>query len=96
MKLLFIYILASKPYGTLYTGVTSDLVQRIHQHKSGEFGGFTSRYGVDRLVYFETCEDSYQAILREKQIKKWKRAWKIELIERFNPDWRDLTYEITG
>jgi Predicted endonuclease containing a URI domain len=85
-----VYILASKRNGTLYVGVTSDLVKRVWEHRNNVVEGFTSRYGVHRLVYFEMCADMEQAILREKQIKKWNRAWKIDLIEKQNPAWRDL------
>ncbi len=86
----FVYILASKRNGTLYTGVTTDLKKRIWQHKSKEIEGFSKRYGVDRLMYFETYDDYWQAAQREKNMKKWKREWKIKLIEKENPEWRDL------
>jgi putative endonuclease len=89
-----VYILASKRNGTLYVGVTSDLVKRIWEHRNDAAEGFTKKYGVHGLVYFEQCEDMMAAITREKQIKKWNRAWKIELIESFNPEWRDLWEEI--
>ena len=85
-----VYNLASKRNGTLYVGVTSDLVKRVWEHRNDVVEGFTSRYGVHRLVYFEMCDDMEQAILREKRIKKWDRAWKIDLIEKHNPTWRDL------
>ena len=85
-----VYITASKSYGTLYIGVTSNIVQRVWQHKDGEIDGFTKRYGVKRLVYVELHETMEAAIAREKQLKKWDRAWKIALIERENPEWRDL------
>ena len=85
-----VHILASQPYGTLYIGVTSDLVARLYQHRSGEVKGFTSRYGVFRLVRFEQFEDMASAIAREKQLKRWHRQWKINLIESENPDWHDL------
>lgn len=84
------YIMASGRNGTLYTGVTSDLIARIYQHRSGEIDGFTSRYKVDRLVWFEAHAEMEPAIIREKRIKAWKRDWKIELIEKENPLWRDL------
>jgi putative endonuclease len=90
-KLPCVYILASRKEGTLYTGVTSDLVGRLHSHKQGEVPGFTKRYRVDRLVYFELHPTMGHAISREKQIKRWYRAWKIALIERTNPQWRDLS-----
>lgn len=91
-----VYILANKRNGTLYTGVTSDLIQRIWQHKNGEIDGFTKKYGVHILVYFELFESMYDAIAREKAIKKWKREWKLSLIEIKNPYWRDLWNEIIG
>ena len=94
MKIPCVYILASKPNGTLYIGVTSDLIQRIWQHKSNLVKGFTERYGVHRLVWYEVHESMESAIQREKAIKKWNRAWKIELIEKNNPTWRDLYNEI--
>jgi len=85
-----VYILASKRNGTLYVGVTSDLVKRVWEHSNNVVEGFTSRYGVHFLVYFEMHDDMEQAILREKRIKKWNRDWKIELIEKQNPEWTDL------
>lgn len=90
----YIYILASKRNGSLYTGVTSDLVKRVWEHKEGLVDGFTKKYGIKMLVYFETFEDPQNAITREKQIKKWKRSWKIELIEKENPEWSDIYFEI--
>ena len=96
MKLPCVYILAADPNGTLYVGVTSDLVARVWQHKSGQTGSFTSRYGVRRLVWFERHDTMPGAILREKQIKKWRRAWKINLIEETNPQWIELYDEIAG
>ena len=89
-----VYILATQRNGTLYVGVTSDLASRIWQHKNNQVEGFTERYGVHLLVYYELLVDMYAAITREKQIKKWKRAWKIRLIESANPGWRDLLNEI--
>jgi putative endonuclease len=86
-----VYMLASKPYGTLYVGVTSNLASRLEAHRSGSVGGFTKEYGVRRLVYFELHETMLDAIQREKRVKKWNRAWKIELIEKANPLWADLT-----
>jgi putative endonuclease len=85
-----VYLLASHRNGTLYVGVTSNLIHRLHQHRSGLIEGFTSDYGVHRLVWFESGGSMEEAIRREKQIKKWNRQWKIDLIERTNPDWRDL------
>ncbi|OYY64861.1 GIY-YIG nuclease family protein [Sphingomonas sp. 28-62-11] len=84
------YILASGPFGTIYIGVTSDLVARLHQHRSGEVPGFTSRYGVLRLVRFEVFDEMITAIASEKQLKRWHREWKINLIESDNPHWEDL------
>jgi putative endonuclease len=85
-----VYILASQQNGTLYIGVTSDLVQRIWQHRNDLAEGFTKKYQVHVLVYFELHESMYDAIAREKTLKKWNRAWKLELIEKENPDWKDL------
>ena len=90
MKRPCVYILASKRNGTLYVGVTSDIARRAWEHQTGAVLGFTRRYGVHRLVYAEFHATMADAILREQQIKKWNRAWKIELIERDNPEWRDL------
>jgi putative endonuclease len=89
-----VYILASHKNGTLYVGVTSNLVQRLYQHRSSLIEGFTSDYGVKRLVWFECGASIEEAIRREKQIKKWNRQWKIDLIERSNPDWRDLAIDL--
>jgi putative endonuclease len=88
------YFLASKRNGTLYIGVTSNLVQRVWQHKNDLVEGFTKKYRVHRLVYFEEHSDAASAIQRERQIKKWYRAWKIQLIEKFNPYWTDSYEEI--
>jgi putative endonuclease len=89
-----VYILASQRNGTLYTGVTSDLPKRIWEHKNDVAEGFSTRYDVHLLVYFELHADMLSAIAREKQLKKWNRAWKIKLIEEMNPEWRDLWDEI--
>ncbi|HVY19883.1 MAG TPA: GIY-YIG nuclease family protein [Bauldia sp.] len=86
----YVYILASGIGGTLYIGVTNDLVRRVYEHRTKAVKGFTSRYSVARLVYFEIFGDIEAAIVREKQLKKWERAWKIRLIEEKNPDWSDL------
>jgi len=91
-----VYILASRANGTLYTGVTSNLVKRIYEHRNNLSDGFTKRYGVHRLVYYEIHADMVAAISREKQIKKWNRQWKVDLVEAGNPEWRDLWAEITG
>ena len=90
MKLAYVYILASKKNGTLYVGVTSNLVKRIHEHKTNVVAGFTQKYKVHDLVYFEETQDVISAITREKQIKKWNRKWKLALIEKGNPEWQDL------
>jgi putative endonuclease len=85
-----VYILTNKKAGTLYIGVTSDLVKRVHEHKSHVITGFTHKYNLHGLVYFEIHNDMVSAITREKQLKKWNRQWKIELIEKHNPNWKDL------
>ncbi len=85
-----VYIVTNKRNGTLYTGVTSNLAQRIWQHKQGIADGFTKRYGTDRLVWYEIHNRMDEAIIREKQIKEWQRRWKLQLIEAMNPQWRDL------
>ena len=90
-----VYILASQRNGTLYIGVTSNLVKRIWEHKNDLVEGFTRQYGCHTLVYFEQYEDMTNAIQREKQMKKWNRAWKIGLIEKQNPNWQDLWPEIS-
>ena len=95
MKHPVVYIVASKKNGTLYVGVTSDLVKRIWQHKNHVVTGFTEEYEVNQLVYFEQFDDMTNAITREKVLKKWNRAWKIRLIEKTNPDWLDLYNEIS-
>ncbi|HXV47493.1 MAG TPA: GIY-YIG nuclease family protein [Candidatus Binatia bacterium] len=94
MKQPCVYMLASKRNGTLYVGVTSDLVRRVWQHKNDLVEGFTKRYGVHRLVWYEMCDAMDTAIAREKAIKEWKRAWKIRLIEKCNPEWRDIYDEL--
>jgi putative endonuclease len=93
-KEFYVYIMASKRNGTLYIGVTSDLVKRTWEHKNKMIEGFTKKYKVDRLVYYEITQDAESAILREKRLKKWKRQWKVELIEQKNPNWKDLYYDI--
>lgn len=96
MKTYFVYMLASKKNGTLYIGVTNDLIKRVWQHKNKVVKGFTEEYGVDKLVYFEDTTDVLSAITREKQLKKWNRDWKIRLIQEKNPHWDDLYNQITG
>jgi putative endonuclease len=86
----FVYLLASRPYGTLYIGVTNDLYRRTVEHRDGRAGKFTKKYGVTKLVWFQEFSDIEEAIQREKSMKRWPRAWKINLIERSNPDWHDL------
>jgi putative endonuclease len=93
-KVFMVYLLANRKNGTLYAGVTGYPERRIMQHKGALLEGFTKRYAIDRLVWFEFFEDARLAIQREKQIKEWRRAWKIALIEEKNPDWRDLSREI--
>ena len=96
MKQPAVYLLASRYRGTMYVGVNSDLVQRIWQHRQGLVEGFTQRYGVHMLVWFEQHATMLDAIAREKRIKEWKRAWKLELIETNNPRWRDLYDDLLG
>jgi putative endonuclease len=90
MKEYCVYILASKKNGALYIGVTNDLIKRIFEHKNNLVDGFTKKYGIHKLVYFEQSKDVQSAILREKRMKKWNRKWKISLIEKTNPSWEDL------
>jgi len=86
----FVYIMASQKNGTLYVGVTNDLIRRVFEHREGTVAGFTNRYDIKDLVYFEEHDEPRNAIQREKNIKHWSRAWKLALIERQNPDWQDL------
>jgi putative endonuclease len=95
-KEYYIYILASRIGGTLYIGVTNDLIRRVWEHKNKLVPGFTKKYDVTRLVHFETFHDVRNAIAREKQLKKWRRAWKIQLIEESNPNWADLYPALVG
>ena len=90
----YIYILTNKPNGTLYIGVTSDLVKRIYEHKNNFVDGFSKKYNTKQLIYYEIFESIEEAIKREKQLKKWNRSWKIELIENFNKSWKDLYDDI--
>ncbi len=92
----FVYIMASGPNGTLYTGMTNDIGRRVDEHREGLIEGFTKKYGVKRLVYFEIFPTAELAIRREKRIKKYPRAWKINLILERNPDWRDLATELNN
>ena len=91
----YVYILANRKNGTLYTGMTNDLVRRTFEHKQRLANGFTKKHGVKNLVYFEAHEDVRQALQRERNLKRWRRAWKIDLIERQNPNWQDLYDTIT-
>ena len=92
-KNFYVYILASRRNGTLYIGVTSDLLKRVWEHKKKLSEGFTERYSVHKLVYYEQFQDAESALMREKRMKKYNRKWKIDLIEKSNPDWKDL-YEV--
>jgi putative endonuclease len=94
MKQYHVYILASGANGTLYIGVTSDLVRRVYEHKNNMVEGFTKQYQVHDLVYYESSDNPEAAITREKQLKEWKRAWKLDLINKSNPGWKDLYNEI--
>jgi len=94
MKTYYIYMLSSKRNGTLYIGVTSNIVKRVYEHKHGMVEGFTKKYSIHNLVWYEIHESAESAINREKQIKKWKRAWKLKLIEKENPNWIDLYEKI--
>ena len=89
-------MLASRRNGTLYCGVTNSIIRRVYEHKAKLVKGFTAKYGVDQLVWHESYDDINEAIMREKRIKRWRRAWKLNLIEKDNPDWRDLYWEMGG
>ena len=91
-----VYLLASRKHGTLYVGVTNNLARRVHEHRTAASPGFTSTYGVTRLVWYESYTYILEAIDREKALKKWRRDWKIRLIEDFNPDWSDLYPTLSG
>ena len=92
----WVYIVTNRPNGTLYVGVTSNLSQRIWQHRAGEFDGFTKRYGLDKLVWYECFPDIRDAIQREHNMKHWPRAWKVRLIHDLNPNWTDLSQELNA
>jgi len=92
----FVYILTSRRNGTLYTGMTDDLVRRVWQHRTGAVPGFTSEYGIKMLVWYEQHETRESALIRERQIKKWNRSWKLQLIEKMNPGWRDLWDDLSS
>ena len=91
-----VYMMASRPQGTLYLGVTNNLARRVHEHRSRSVPGFTATYGVTRLVWYEPYDRIVEAIEREKALKKWRRDWKIRLIETMNPDWSDLHDTLAG
>lgn len=90
----YIYILTNKRNGTLYIGVTSNLIKRVYEHKNNIIEGFTKKYYIHKLIYYEITNDIESAIRREKQLKKWNRKWKLELIENNNPEWKDLYFEL--
>lgn len=94
MRQYYLYILASRPGGALYVGVTNDLIRRMHEHRNGLIKGHSKNYGIDKLVYFEIFDSAYTAIQREKNIKHWPRVWKTRTITARNPTWRDLYDEI--
>jgi len=94
MKEYFVYILASKRNGTLYIGLTNNLLKRVHEHKNDLLNGFTKKYSMHMLVYYEVFRNINDAITREKRMKKWDRQWKIKLIEKSNPEWEDLYYNL--
>jgi putative endonuclease len=96
MSRYFVYIMASRRNGTLYIGMTNDLVRRVWEHKHDQVEGFTKEYAVHRLVWYEIAPTPVAAITREKQLKKWKREWKLRLIEEMNPEWNDLYEQITA
>ena len=94
MSSFYVYILTNARDGTLYTGITNNLIRRVYEHKNGGIEGFPKKYKTNKLVYFEETPDVQSTITREKRIKKWRRSWKIELIEKNNSQWRDLYYDI--
>jgi putative endonuclease len=96
MRTYYVYVLASHKCATLYVGITNDPIRRVYEHKSGKIQGFTKYYHVNQLVYFEDTTDVDVAITREKQLKRWRRAWKIDLIEKNNPEWKDLFTELVS
>jgi putative endonuclease len=96
MKKYYVYVMANKRNGTIYVGVTSDLLKRVFQHKQNLVDGFTKKYNIHQLVYFEVSDDIQSAIAREKQLKNWKRLWKLKLIETINPEWEDLYDQIVS
>jgi len=95
-KECYVYIIASKRNGTLYIGITSNLIKRVWEHKNKVAEGFTEKYDIDKLVYYEQYQNTEHAIRREKRLKKYNRQWKLDLIEKFNPNWKDLFDDISG
>lgn len=93
-KKLYVYILTDKPYGTLYIGQTNNLARRMYEHQNGLIDGFTKRYGLKKLVYYEIYENPSEGFVRERQMKEWKREWKIDLIHSMNRDWKDLSEDL--
>ena len=94
MSSYYVYILTNARNSTLYTGITNNLIRRVYEHKNNQIEGFTKKYRINKLVYFEETADVLSAIASKKRIKKWRRRWKIELIEKNNPQWRDLYYDL--
>lgn len=92
----YIYIMCDKPRWTTYIGVTNDLVRRVYEHKEGITGGFTRKYNLRTLVYYEVYEEIEESIKREKQLKNWKRQWKLDMVDKINPEWKDLWLDIQG
>ena len=92
----YVYIVCNKAYGTLYVGVTTNLAKRVSEHREHLVAGFTNKYGLERLVWYECHESIEEAITREKQIKEWRRDWKVNLVQSMNPDWRDLYDQLTA
>lgn len=96
MKYYYVYILTNKPYGVFYIGFTSNLPKRVYEHKEGSVDGFSKKFNTKMLIYYEVFEDPENAIKREKRLKRWSREWKIEAINKFNPEWKDLYEEIAA
>jgi len=96
MKQYYVYIMAKAKNSTFYTGVTNDLIRRVYEHKNDLADGFTKKYGIKTLVYYEIHQDIHEAIIREKLIKKWKREYKLNVIEQMNPNWQDLYFDLLG
>lgn len=96
MKKYYVYLLCNKPYGVFYIGFTSDLIKRVHEHKEGFVDGFSQKFNTQLLVYYEILDDPEHAIKREKRLKRWPREWKINAINKFNPEWKDLYQDIAA